>query len=79
MSVWVTKQAANDDLARDANNLEHTVVRHWPILAVVEGDIPATSLLMCYCGHAAINACPACCIPGVHINRGTRFVHSEGW
>ena len=49
-------------------------MKHWPILAVVEGDTPAMSILMCYCGHTAINACPRCCIPGVYLNNATRCV-----
>lgn len=51
-------------------------LRHWPILAVIEGDIPAMSILMCLCGHTAVNACHRCCMPGVQLNSATRYLDS---
>lgn len=48
------------------------VIEHWPILACVQADIPAMCLLMEFCGHTAINACPRCCMPGETIGGTVR-------
>lgn len=47
-------------------------IRHWPILAFVEGDLMMMYKLMLTLPHSAKEACPRCAIQGKSIRNAMR-------
>lgn len=49
-------------------------IRHWPVLAFLEGDLQMMYKLMLTVPHSAIHGCPRCAVSGQHLGGAVRSV-----